>query len=223
MIVCHEKEIIFVKTKKTGGTSFETAISKFCGPDCIITPITPADEKHRAELGYRTAQNFQDYVWKQDGVRTNGQFYNHMPACDVKRAVPPRIWQNYKKITILRSPFDVAISKYYWKGGERTGMDFPTYLQRFPTHLLENLEIAPLTGECQLDFYLKYEDLQAEFTRAGIDFMWDAFSGIRAKGNTCPKQGSAVEDMYRKYPEAAELVKQVCAQEIAALGYELAL
>jgi hypothetical protein len=58
MIVCHERKIIFVKTKKVGGTSFEIALSKFCGPNCIITPITPADEDLRKSLGFRGAQNY---------------------------------------------------------------------------------------------------------------------------------------------------------------------
>lgn len=72
MIVCHERKIIFVKTKKVGGTSFEIALSKFCGPDCIITPITPADEELRKSLGFRSSQN---YI-RDDRI----QYFNHMTA-----------------------------------------------------------------------------------------------------------------------------------------------
>jgi hypothetical protein len=39
MIISHEHKFIFVKTRKTAGTSIEIALSKFCGPDDVICPI----------------------------------------------------------------------------------------------------------------------------------------------------------------------------------------
>ena len=59
MIICNPLKIIFVKTKKTAGTSFEIALSKFCESDCVITPITPNEEALRKSLGFRTAQNYK--------------------------------------------------------------------------------------------------------------------------------------------------------------------
>jgi hypothetical protein len=53
VIICHPLKLIFMKTKKVGGTSFEIALSSFCDDDSIITPISPADEQIRAGLGYR--------------------------------------------------------------------------------------------------------------------------------------------------------------------------
>ena len=55
MIVSHEHKFIFLKTKKTAGTSIELALSQLCGPDDIITPLTQIDEALRA--GGRGAQN----------------------------------------------------------------------------------------------------------------------------------------------------------------------
>ncbi len=39
MIICHPLKLIFIKTKKVGGTSFEVTLSSFCDDDSIITPI----------------------------------------------------------------------------------------------------------------------------------------------------------------------------------------
>ena len=58
MIVSHKYKFIFLKTRKTVGTSIEIALSRFCGEQDIITPITPEDEKLRQELGIRRPQNF---------------------------------------------------------------------------------------------------------------------------------------------------------------------
>ena len=49
MIISHEHKFIFLKTKKTAGTSIELALSQLCGPDDVIPPITDSDEALRAE------------------------------------------------------------------------------------------------------------------------------------------------------------------------------
>jgi hypothetical protein len=61
MIISHEHKFIFLKTKKTAGTSIELAVSQLCGPDDVITPLAMADEVLR--LGGRRAQNWQLHDW----------------------------------------------------------------------------------------------------------------------------------------------------------------
>ena len=58
MIFSELHNFLFLKGRKVASTSFEVALSKICGPADIITPITPVDERHRIDLGYRHAQNF---------------------------------------------------------------------------------------------------------------------------------------------------------------------
>ena len=55
MIVSHTHKFIFLKTKKTAGTSIELALSELCGPDDVITPLTEIDEAQRAGLLGRIA------------------------------------------------------------------------------------------------------------------------------------------------------------------------
>ena len=61
MIVSHEHRFIFLKTKKTAGTSLELALSQLCGPDDVITPVAETDEALRA--GGRGAQNWRLHGW----------------------------------------------------------------------------------------------------------------------------------------------------------------
>ena len=58
MIFSKLHRFLFIKGRKVAGTSFEVALSKICGPDDILTPITPIDEQTRLSLQYRPAQNY---------------------------------------------------------------------------------------------------------------------------------------------------------------------
>jgi hypothetical protein len=61
MIVSHEHKFIFLKTKKTAGTSIELALNALCGPDDVITPLTTIDEALRE--GKRGARNWRRHGW----------------------------------------------------------------------------------------------------------------------------------------------------------------
>lgn len=47
MILSHDWRFLFLKTRKTAGTSVEIALSRICGPLDVITPISPADQAQR--------------------------------------------------------------------------------------------------------------------------------------------------------------------------------
>ncbi|MCL7936643.1 MAG: hypothetical protein M8844_00675 [marine benthic group bacterium] len=40
-----------MKSQKTGGTSLELALSRYCGPEDVITPLNEKHERQRRELG----------------------------------------------------------------------------------------------------------------------------------------------------------------------------
>ena len=50
MIISHRHRYIFIKTHKTAGTSVEISLSRFAGPDDVLTPVAPRDEEVRARF-----------------------------------------------------------------------------------------------------------------------------------------------------------------------------
>ncbi|MGD0191535.1 MAG: hypothetical protein ABSD74_12410 [Rhizomicrobium sp.] len=58
MIFSKQHDFLFIKGRKIAGTSVEMALSTICGPDDIITRITPIDELERLKRGGKGAQNY---------------------------------------------------------------------------------------------------------------------------------------------------------------------
>jgi len=219
MIINHNLKIIFFKTKKTAGTSFEIALSKFCNEGDVITPISSNDERLRIKLGFKGAQNYKNISLSNEGLRFHGQYYNHISSKLIKSIVPKRIWNNYNKMTIYRNPFDVAISRYYWEGGEKTGLNYLEYLKKFPHHLTENIRIAPLSGDAVCDLYLKYEDIKEDLKKNGLNMIWSEFRKINAKSDKRPKIGASICEIYKKFPKAIDIINEICAEEINYFNY----
>ncbi|MBC8051351.1 MAG: hypothetical protein H7X92_14570, partial [Chitinophagales bacterium] len=96
MILCHEHKFIFLKTRKTAGTSVECALSAFCGPEDVITPFRRAeDEAMRAGRGPQNWDVRAIPLYRRAGRRiglfggqaNSGSFYNHIQAADARALI----------------------------------------------------------------------------------------------------------------------------------------
>lgn len=112
MIASFSREFIFVKTKKTGGTSVEIVLSTWCSGADICTPIYDEDEVARDEYG-GSAMNYLG----PDGER---KFFDHMPAAKIKAELP-ELWERAFKFTVERHPYEKVLSRAWWNIGRRDG------------------------------------------------------------------------------------------------------
>ena len=226
MIVSHRHRFIFIKTRKTAGTSIEIALSAFCGPDDIISPISREDEVVRRELGYPGPQHHlktaAEYSARDWWTRLRGErprrFYNHAPASEVRALVGEEVWNSYFKFCFDRNPFDKAISKYYWSSKRKTQPpDMNRWLQECPTYKISNWGMYSLDGELAMDFVGRFEylaeDLQKAFERIGLDSPPEL---PRTKVGTRKDRSHYGEVL----TDATRLrLERDCAREIELLGY----
>jgi hypothetical protein len=133
MIVSRRFGYIFLKTARTAGTSTEIALSRFAGPDDIISPIMKEDEILRRREGGCGPQHHHarpgQPAW-QGRLRTllrrgHCLFRNHMSAQELRPLLPEQLWNDSFRFCVERNPFDRAISLYYWccRRGEDTSLD----------------------------------------------------------------------------------------------------
>ena len=110
MIVSFSKKFIFLKTRKTSGTSIEIVLSTFCENGDVCSFITSEDEEIRQEFGgLKPLERYK-----------GNRIYNHMRARDIKE-IFPEVWNNFFKFTIERHPYEKVISRVFWNIGRRNG------------------------------------------------------------------------------------------------------
>lgn len=172
VIVSHRYRFIFLKTAKTAGTSIEIALSKFLGPDDIITPVSADDELLRKQSGGVGPQNYRHPPGTSGkslkavlNCLRKPAFYHHMPATEVRSLVGEHTWQSYFRFCVERNPFDRVISLYYWccRKGHRPCISEFLQSARIQLLIQRGRQIYTASnGQLLVNRVLRYESLSEE-------------------------------------------------------------
>ena len=229
MIISHKHQFIFLKTSKTAGTSIEIALSKFCGPDDIITPVSAEDEKMRAELGYRGAQNYLSTDWgggvrgvlgKLMGKDQPRAYYNHIKGRKVKPLIGAEAWNSYYKFCFVRNPWDRVVSQYYWRCKSEPR---PSILEFIEAGRMKSLKrksegVYMINGKVVVDHICKFENIVEELEvireKLGIP---EPLELPRAKSGTRKDKRSYREILGE---EEKEKIAEFFADEIKLMDYK---
>jgi hypothetical protein len=193
MIISHKYKFIFIKTKKTAGTSIEIFLSQYCGDGDILTPIMPHEEPHVArnykgiwnpipEIIERRGRKTRSIIRK---IRKKKKFYNHIPARLVKHRISKTVWNSYYKFCVERNPWDKTLSHYHMQNDRSGGnltldqyFDSGEFCLNYPLYTDHNNKMI-------VDRIIKYEQLSTElievFEKFGIPF--NGKLGARAKSS----------------------------------------
>ena len=212
MIISHKLKVIYIKLTKVAGTSFELALSKYCGCDDILTPIKGGGSKHRELSGFLKAQNYVDPETLEP------RFVNHTPANKIKKLVPKHIWNDYLKIATIRCPYDMLISGYYFftSNEERAKKGaFEEYVAKAKREFRRIYDLHE-GGEILADFLIRYEHLGQDIkeleSKIGCPGLLKTFQGITAKQAGRHKEKISSCEMYSKYPNAKLILDQRCSE-----------
>jgi len=200
MVISHKYKFIFIKTRKTAGTSIEVFLSQKCADSDIFTPIFPHVEPHIA--------------------RNYGNFRNHFKGSKIREEIDPKIWKNYFKWCVERNPWDKSLSHYHMLNSRRNNkLSFEQYLSNGDFCKDLGMYTEPENkNKILVDKIVYYENLIEELTQLfeiiGIPF--EGTLGVNAKS----EYRSDRRPYQEVYTEAqAKIIEQAFSHEIKLHGY----
>lgn len=246
MILSHRHRLIFVKGMKVAGTSVEMALSTLCGPDDVVTPISPIDELERLRLG-GSSRNYApdraveaDYLARLRAARPDELagvlhpplvFYNHMPLAEVLRKAG-RPLAGYRVVCIERSPYAKVIS---WANmrlsydAYRTGGAMQADAAAIAACVDRGFETGAVRDVRNIDRYrypdgriaatpLRYADLAQEFAALVQSLGVDAVPPLPHAKKGLMSDGLDPRGILG--PQQIARIDALFADEFAAFGYE---
>lgn len=209
-MISHKYRCIFVHIPKTGGTSIED----------IIWPITPEGGRSEKDLWWGYIDEYHN-KYQTGGLQ-------HLLARHIRIEVGEDVFSRYFKFTIVRNPWDKAVSQFLHtrrlkKFRQFIGMKkrngFKRYLEliRLKPHVQWEPQKKFLyadTGECLVDYIGRYEAFE--------DSVQHILAQIGCGETNIPYAKRSRRDPYQEYydEESREMVAEMYADDIAAFGYD---
>jgi len=237
MIISHRHRFIFIKTRKTAGTSIEAYLSRFCGGEDVVTPLNPPVEGHepRNHLGLFNPLPELKFMLKYHDDRarpvslhdiserliTRNRFYGHIPAVIAKSRIPRETWDGYYKFCVERNPWDKTISHYFWVK-RRKGEDYDFHRYMSEGKLPLNYPIyTDYEGRTLADFVARYENLSSDlgqvFDRLGVPS--EGFLSVREKASQRQDRRHYSEFFSGEHRRYVDVIADAFETEIQMHGY----
>ncbi len=209
-VVSHTYRFIFLKTRKTAGTSIEQWLAPHVRRGDMIATATessplpvPFWSTPNTVTGMeRLERKFKKFAYRVSGRPRAMAIRQHMSAADVRGIVGEDVWRSYYKVSAERQPWDKAISLWRWRQQRfktDIGLDAFLDLAEGPTagtaaHDFSNLPMYTIDGEMAVDKVVRFErlgeDLEEVCARIGLPAKVADLP--RAKGNVrAPSEGVA--------------------------------
>ena len=224
MIISHSRKFVFVKTKKTAGTSIECALAPYLEPGDLASPLVEHEPQYR-----RFSKEFVRILREKDsGIRARNP---HLPASVISKHFSQET-EGYYSFCVERNPWDKAISAFFFwiskhpvdpsRPNEESFLEFA---QSERLSFFSDFDAYMHSGSPQVDRILSFETLAEEFSEVAalIGLPEMTIGGVRAKGEIRPKNTHSLEQFYGTDLDnlAAKRVRSVFAREIEYFGYSL--
>jgi len=190
-IISFRHNFIFVKTRKTAGTSIEVDLSQRVEAEAIVTEILPpiADHQPRNHLA-------------EDGSR---KFYNHMSAIEIRSLLGEKAFNRMFKFCVEREPVSKCISHFHMlrnsplhNPGGAYQDNWETYCEsrNFPVDQFAYSENHEGERRLLMDRVIPFEALHQDLPKLLQGFGIEGFSiRSRAKSEYARNRLVAVEDV----------------------------
>jgi len=160
VLVSFAKQFIYTKTVKTAGTSVEIFFEPFC---------LPPEGYERTHYRGESVTDYGVVGYRGPNRPADAQWYNHMPAAQIRKYLGDNVWDEYFKFCVVRNPYDKLTSMYFFQlDGPNKGYietqdfsilrrDFLDWLRRRQFVVDRNKYL--INGSVCVDYFVRFENL----------------------------------------------------------------
>ncbi len=213
MIISRGRRYIFVHIPKTGGTTLALALEARAMADDILIGDTPKARRRKGRLKV---------------LRPAGRLWKHATLADIEGVVRRDELDDFFLLTLVRNPWDRLVSYYHWLRAQsfahpavalaRT-RDFRAFLRHPETRA--SIAAWPCgrymrdgAGQERAAHFARLEHLAEDLAP------FEAHLGFSLQPLGHENRSSRPADYRQCYDdETAEIVAQICADDIARFGY----
>tara|TARA_R100000742_G_C4264292_1_gene82193 strand:+ start:280 stop:996 length:717 start_codon:yes stop_codon:yes gene_type:complete len=109
MLVSHIYKFIYIKSKKTAGSSTEALLEQFCINPLLTKEWKPSHSRDEEQTEY-------GIIGSRWGGTTT-KYHAHMECSSIYNSLGQEIWDKYTKICNIRNPYDSVISQFRFERG----------------------------------------------------------------------------------------------------------
>jgi hypothetical protein len=137
------------------------------------------------------------------------------------------VWSDYLKVSIVRNPWDIVVSKFYWDQGRDADIaDLTRWSIANPGFFAFNRRMYLVDETPVIDHFLRYEhfreDIEAlEARRPALAGLAGTLAGIKAKGASRKPGSRDLPAIYADHPRVNAMIEKHYDYEIARFGYTL--
>lgn len=238
MIVSNTHKFIFLKVSKTGGSSVEAFLRRFCGPGDIVTWLDDDEEQAIKGTGACPPMGFAKPAAGVPPLARLLMAFNHRKtlrrhglsphasAARVKGYVGDAVWNARFKFCVVRNPLDRSVSQFFWTAANRGWNDaatnfharFDEFLQSKDFRRLneKGRDVCAIDGRVVVDRVLRFESLEQDLGRTMRELGIEAPVALtRFKSTQRPKGDFAamLNDRQR------QVIRETFAFDIEQFGY----
>ncbi|HEY4113994.1 MAG TPA: hypothetical protein VGM17_08020 [Rhizomicrobium sp.] len=238
MIISYLHNFIFIKTKKTAGTTVEMVLAPLCGPDDIITPLgkreemirgngvplcrnyssDPAAEQTLRDLMMDASRNRE--LRRKLGEELSARIGTHTGAAGIKNRVSPDFWNKAFKFTAERHPYEKVVSlAYFTFKPSKTDAPWDEHLNTTVKRgSYGGDQYYTVDGKAVVDEFIRQERLHEDLKRVGARLQLSIPDELpRSKTKTRRDKRPAREILNE---EQKAIIRNKCRLEFELLNYE---
>jgi len=194
MIISHKHKFIFIKTRKTAGSSIEKYLYNYLGQHDICTGSI-----------------------KENTPALNSEFIDgHISASTIQKQYPFE-FKNYFKFAVERNPWDKVVSYYFYqqhKKEKRTKGGFDAFVEHYGKNVVD-WSMYTNNDKVAVDQVIRYENLHQTFLKIPIPYNCELLT-------TKVKAEFRKEKDYKKFytNKSIEIVSNLFNKEIDMFSYQ---